>query len=196
MAQAASSHCPLVILDRDGVINHDSDQYVASPEQWHAIEGSLAAIARLNQAAFPVAVATNQSGVARGYYTEQTLIQIHHKMHRNLAAIGGWVDAVYYCLHGPEAGCRCRKPQPGMLERAQRDLGLPGQITYFIGDKLSDIKAARASGCRPILLTTGYGKGTLTMLDRDAHDVTVFPNLAAAVHQILLRHQHNEPALC
>src|SRR5690349_2204364 len=106
----------LVILDRDGVINHDSDAYIKKPEEWMPIEGSLEAIARLNQSGFHVVVATNQSGVGRGLFDMATLNAIHDKMHRALGQVGGRVDAIFYCPHTPEANCRCRKPKLGMYE--------------------------------------------------------------------------------
>lgn len=150
----------LIILDRDGVINQDSDAFVKSPDEWIALPGSLKAIARLNQAGWTVVVATNQSGVARGLFDMATLNAIHGKMRRELAAVGGHVDAIFMCPHGPDDGCNCRKPLPGMLfdigHRYDLDLaGVPA-----IGDSLRDLQAASAAGCQPWLVQTGNGPKT------------------------------------
>ena len=151
----------LVILDRDGVINHDSEHYIKSPEEWKPIAGSLEAIARFTQAGFRVVVATNQSGVGRGVFDMATLNAIHDKMHKAVNQLGGRIDAVYYCPHAQDAGCACRKPQPGMLlEIAERfHVALAG--VPAIGDSLRDLQAASAAGARPILVLTGKGQQTL-----------------------------------
>jgi D-glycero-D-manno-heptose 1,7-bisphosphate phosphatase len=151
----------LVILDRDGVINADSDDYIKSPEEWTPIPGSLEAIARLTQAGFRVVVATNQSGLGRGLFDMATLNAMHNKMHKAVNQLGGRIDAVFFCPHAQGAGCACRKPQPGMLleiaERFSMDLaGVPA-----IGDSLRDLQAASAAGARPILVLTGKGKKTV-----------------------------------
>jgi len=151
----------LVILDRDGVINADSDQYIKSPEEWTPIPGSLEAIARLTQAGFRVVVATNQSGLGRGLFDMATLNAIHNKMHKAVNQLGGRIDAVFFCPHAQDAGCSCRKPQPGMLlEIAERfKLVLAG--VPAIGDSLRDLQAASAAGARPILVLTGKGRQTV-----------------------------------
>lgn len=157
-------HKKLIILDRDGVINYDSDDYIKSPAEWIPIEGSLEAIARLNKAGYWVAIATNQSGIARGFYSENTLQKMHDKMHDLLAEIGASVDKIVYCPHGPDEGCNCRKPQPGMLleivDKYQADVS---KIT-FVGDTLSDAKAAKNAGVSFALVKTGKGKKTLKQL--------------------------------
>jgi len=151
----------LVVLDRDGVINADSDQYIKSPEEWMPIPGSLEAIARLTQAGFRVVVATNQSGLGQGLFDMATLNAIHNKMHKAVNQLGGRIDAVFFCAHAQDAGCSCRKPQPGMLlEIAERfKLVLAG--VPAIGDSLRDLQAASAAGARPILVLTGKGRQTV-----------------------------------
>ena len=150
----------LVILDRDGVINLDSDQYIKSPEEWKPIAGSLEAIARFTQAGFRVVVATNQSGLGRGLFDMATLNAMHDKMHKAVNQLGGRIDAVFFCPHAQDAGCACRKPQPGMLlEIAARfNLALAG--VPVIGDSLRDLQAASAAGARPVLVLTGKGEQT------------------------------------
>ena len=151
----------LVVLDRDGVINLDSDQYIKSPEEWTPIPGSLEAIARLTQAGFRVVVATNQSGLGQGLFDMATLNAIHNKMHKAVNQLGGRIDAVFFCAHAQDAGCSCRKPQPGMLlEIAERfKLVLAG--VPAIGDSLRDLQAASAAGARPLLVLTGKGRQTV-----------------------------------
>ncbi len=150
----------LVILDRDGVINADSDQYIKSPEEWKPIPGSLEAIARLTQAGFRVVVATNQSGLGRGLFDMATLNAMHDKMHKAVNQLGGRIDAIFFCAHAQDAGCACRKPKPGMLlEIAARfDLALAG--VPVVGDSLRDLQAASAAGARPVLVLTGKGERT------------------------------------
>ncbi len=151
----------LVVLDRDGVINLDSDQYIKSPEEWKPIPGSLEAIARLTQAGFRVVVATNQSGLGRGLFDMATLNAMHDKMHKAVNQLGGRIDAVFFCPHAQDAGCDCRKPKPGMLREiaARFDLALAG--VPVIGDSLRDLQAASAVGARPVLVLTGKGEQTL-----------------------------------
>ena len=151
----------LVILDRDGVINRDSEQYIKSPDEWQPIAGSLEAIARFTQAGFRVVVATNQSGVGRGLFNMATLNATHDKMHKAVNQLGGRIDAVFFCPHAQDAGCACRKPQPGMLlEIAERfNVALAG--VPAIGDSLRDLQAASAAGAKPVLVLTGKGEQTL-----------------------------------
>jgi D-glycero-D-manno-heptose 1,7-bisphosphate phosphatase len=150
----------LVILDRDGVINFDSEQFIKSPEEWRPIPGSVEAIARLTQAGYRVVVATNQSGVGRGLFDMTTLAAIHDKMHRAVSQAGGRIDAVFYCPHGADSTCKCRKPSPGMLvDIGERfNTGLDGVPT--VGDSLRDLQAAVAVRARPILVLTGKGTRT------------------------------------
>ena len=151
----------LIILDRDGVINADSAQFIKSPEEWKPIKGSLDAIARLNQAGYHVIVATNQSGIGRGLFDMATLNAMHEKMSRALAQVGGRIDAIFYCPHTESSECECRKPKPGMLraigERFNTSLaGVPA-----VGDSPRDLAAAAAVGAHPILVRTGKGAATL-----------------------------------
>jgi D-glycero-D-manno-heptose 1,7-bisphosphate phosphatase len=168
----------LVILDRDGTINEDSEDYIKSPDEWRPIKGSLEAIARLTQADYRVVVATNQSGIARGLFDTRTLFAIHDTLLRALAQHGGRIDAFFFCPHAPEAGCACRKPQPGMLLELARRFNVPLDQAYMVGDTLRDLQAAAAAGARPVLVLTGNGART-----RDAGGLPsgtrVFPDLAA-----------------
>jgi D-glycero-D-manno-heptose 1,7-bisphosphate phosphatase len=150
----------LIILDRDGTINEDSDQYIKSPAEWKPIRGSLEAIARLTQGGWRIAVATNQSGIARGLFDMATLNAIHAEMHRAVVQAGGRIDAIFFCPHAADSNCECRKPKPGLLrEIASRfDVGL-GDVP-MVGDALRDLEAAVAAGARPWLVLTGKGKKT------------------------------------
>jgi len=151
----------LVILDRDGVINLDSEQYIKSPEEWTPIAGSLEAIARFTQAGFRVVVATNQSGIGRGLFDMATLNAMHDKMHKAVNQLGGRIDAVFFCPHAQDAGCACRKPRPGMLLEIAERFNIPLAGVPAIGDSLRDLQAASAAGARPILVLTGKGELTL-----------------------------------
>ena len=151
----------LVVLDRDGVINVDSDEYIKSPEEWKPIPGSLEAIARLTQAGYQVVVATNQSGLRRGLFDMAALNAMHIKMHKAVNQVGGSIDAVFFCPHAPDAGCACRKPQPGMLLEIARRFKLALTEVAVIGDSLRDLQAASAAGARPVLVLTGKGEKTL-----------------------------------
>ncbi|OGA42202.1 MAG: D-glycero-beta-D-manno-heptose-1,7-bisphosphate 7-phosphatase [Betaproteobacteria bacterium RIFCSPLOWO2_12_FULL_68_19] len=168
----------LVILDRDGTINHDSDDYIKSPEEWRPIEGSLEAIARLTQADYRVVVATNQSGLARGLFDARTLFAIHDLLQRAAGQVGGRIDAFFFCPHAPEAACECRKPQPGMLLEAARRFNVAIEEVTMVGDARRDLEAAAAAGARPVLVLTGKGRKT-----RDAGGLPpgteVFADLAA-----------------
>lgn len=174
----------LVILDRDGVINFDSDHFIKSPAEWKPIPGSLEAIARLTQAGYRVVVASNQSGIDRGLFDMDTLNTIHDKMHRAVRAAGGRIDAIFYCPHSADSNCNCRKPKPGMFERIAGcfNTGLAG--TYAVGDSLRDLQAAVAAGARPVLVLSGKGKNT--QRDNEIPEGTlVFDDLAATVEHIL-----------
>lgn len=151
----------LVILDRDGVINHDSVQFIKSPDEWQPLPDSLEAIALLNQAGFRIALATNQSGVGRGLYDMGTLNAIHDKMQRALAQLGGRIDALFYCPHVADDNCHCRKPKPGMLEDISRRFATTLQGVPCVGDSLRDLQAGAACGTQCILVRTGNGEQTL-----------------------------------
>jgi D-glycero-D-manno-heptose 1,7-bisphosphate phosphatase len=174
----------LIILDRDGVINQDSDDYIKSPDEYIPLPGSLEAIARLNQAGFLVAVATNQSGLGRGMYDRDTLDAIHAKLGECLAQVGGHIDAIFYCPHTPEDHCDCRKPAPGLLQQISEHFALPLTGVPFVGDALRDLQAARAVGASPILVRTGKGMRTLEKGEA-LEGVPVFDNLAAVVDSLL-----------
>jgi D-glycero-D-manno-heptose 1,7-bisphosphate phosphatase len=148
----------LVILDRDGTINHDSDEFVKSAEEWIALPGALEAIARLNHAGWHVVVASNQSGLGRGLFDVAALNAMHAKMHKLLAAVGGRIDAVFYCPHSPEETCNCRKPLPGLFEQISERYGMDLQGIHAVGDSLRDLQAAAAVGCATHLVYTGKGE--------------------------------------
>ncbi len=166
-----------VLLDRDGVINRNSEHFIRRPQDWEPLPGSLEAIAALTHAGFRVAVCSNQSGIARGLLDEAMLSAIHARMIAETEAIGGEIAGIYYCPHSPDAACECRKPLPGLLRRAAQALGfdLPG--TPFIGDSARDLEAARAAGARPILVRTGKGEVTLA---EGVAAPEVYADLAAA----------------
>jgi D-glycero-D-manno-heptose 1,7-bisphosphate phosphatase len=150
----------LAILDRDGVINHDSDFYIKSPAEWRAIPGSIEAIARLNQGGYRVAVATNQSGIGRGLFDMATLNAINDKMMEMVFRHGGRIDALFFCPHTPDEGCSCRKPRTGMLEEIAARFHAELKGVPCVGDSLKDMQAADAVGAQPILVLTGKGRQT------------------------------------
>ncbi len=174
----------LIILDRDGVINEDSDDFIKSPSEWNPIRGSLEAIARLHRAGWRVVVATNQSGIARKLFDLDTLARIHETMHRRVIESGGLIDAVFFCPHGPDDGCRCRKPLPGMFHDIAERLHINLAGVPAIGDSLRDLQAAQAAGASPILVKTGKGFGTVSHPDFD-HSLPVFNDLYSAVNHML-----------
>ena len=151
----------LIILDRDGVINHDSDQFIKSPEEWQPIDGSLDAIAFLTQAGYTLAVATNQSGIARGYFNVQTLNEMHAKMHKLVRQAGGEISGVWFCPHTADSNCDCRKPKPGMVLDILDRFQARASETYLVGDSLRDLQAIASAGGQPILVRTGKGMKTL-----------------------------------
>lgn len=175
----------LVILDRDGVINHDSDAFIKSPDEWIPIAGSLEAIARLNQAGYKVVVATNQSGIARGLFDILTLNAIHQKLHRSAQQAGADIAAIFFCPHAADDNCDCRKPKAGMLENISRrfNVGLKGVAT--VGDSLRDLQAGFVAGCAPFLVKTGKGEKTLAKGGLPP-GTQVFDDLAAVVDHLLL----------
>lgn len=157
----AKSKLKLVILDRDGTINEDSDLFIKSAAEWVPIAGALQAIARLNQMDWQVVVATNQSGLARGLFDMAALNSIHNKMHRLLAAEGGRIDAVFFCPHAPGEGCHCRKPEPGLFEEIAQRFSIDLAQVPAVGDSLRDLQAAARAGAKPHLVLTGKGQKTL-----------------------------------
>lgn len=182
---------PLLILDRDGVINEDSDDYIRSLADWRPIPGSIDAIARASRAGFRVAIATNQSGLGRGFFTLDQLEEIHRELYSLVEEAGGSIAGIFYCPHLPGDACGCRKPATGLLDAIESELGEPVAGAWFVGDSLKDLQAARASGCLPALVTTGKGKGTASQIEdpeaelEDPGSVPIFPDLQAAVDAIL-----------
>lgn len=171
-----------VLLDRDGVINHDSDAFIKSPEEWLPIDGSLEAIALLNAHGYQVIVVTNQSGVARGLFDEAMLEKIHAKMHRLVSEAGGHITAIYFCPHGADSECECRKPKAGLLKAFAADFHADLGTIAVIGDSLRDLQAARAVGAMPMLVKTG--KGQQTLINNPDLDIPVFENLHDAANYI------------
>lgn len=174
----------LIILDRDGVINEDSDDYIKSPDEYIPIPGSLEAIARLNQAGYTVVVATNQSGIGRGYFDLPTLEAMHDKLRSLLAAVHGRIDGIFYCPHTPDDQCECRKPRPGLYQQIASHFGISLAGVPVIGDSLRDIDAARAVGAKPVLVRTGKGLRTLQS-GEGLDDIPVYDDLADAVDALL-----------
>jgi D-glycero-D-manno-heptose 1,7-bisphosphate phosphatase len=175
----------LIILDRDGVINHDSDLYIKSAAEWVPIPGSLAAIARMNGAGFRVVVASNQSGLARGLLTIEDLCAINEKMYQQLSWAGGSLDAMFFCPHGPDEGCNCRKPRPGLLLDIAARMRISLEGVPAVGDALRDIQAARAAGAQPVLVRTGRGERTLLEQGAELHGVPVYDDLAGFADALL-----------
>lgn len=174
----------LVILDRDGVINEDSDDYIKSASEWIPIEGSLESIARLNHAGVAVAVATNQSGLGRGLFSAEDLNQMHAKFQQELARVGGHVDGIFFCPHTPEDNCACRKPKPGLLRSIGLRFNVPLAEVPFIGDTQTDVAAAIAAHAQPMLVRTGKGLRT-AQKHPELLELPWFDNLAAAVDHLL-----------
>lgn len=174
-----------IILDRDGVINEDSDDFIKSPEEFIPLEGSLAAIAKLKQAGYRIVVATNQSGIARGLYDLDTLHRIHDKLNRLLQNEGTHLDGIFYCPHGPDDDCHCRKPKPGMyLDIAKRfDVDL-SEVTV-VGDSLRDLQAAITVHAKPILVKTGKGERTIKNHAKEISGIPVYDSLADYVNTII-----------
>jgi D-glycero-D-manno-heptose 1,7-bisphosphate phosphatase len=183
----------LLILDRDGTINIDRDDFVKSPLEWQALPGALEAMARLNQAGWTLVVASNQSGLGRGLFQASALNDMHAKMHKQLAAVGGKVDAVFYCPHKPEDACDCRKPLPGLFTQILNRYGIDAasEAVHTAGDSLRDLQAGAAAGCIPHLLLTGKsqalrGKLTAGQLPQDVPDgIRVHEDLAALAEHLI-----------
>jgi D-glycero-D-manno-heptose 1,7-bisphosphate phosphatase len=172
-----------VLVDRDGVINADSTAYIKSAAEWHPLPGSLEAIAELTAAGRAVVVVSNQAGIGRGLFSAAALDEINGAMITAVRSAGGELSGIFYCPHRPEDACDCRKPKPGLLRRVERELGLAVAEAPFIGDKISDIEAARAANARPVLVRTGYGESTERL--PAAQDVPTFDDLKAAADAIV-----------
>jgi D-glycero-D-manno-heptose 1,7-bisphosphate phosphatase len=181
----------LVILDRDGVINEDSEDYIRCLGEWHPIPGSLDAIASLSRAGYRIAIATNQSGLARGYFSLAEMTTIHDRLAQLIAVRGGQIAGIFHCPHLPDTGCPCRKPATGLLRAIEEALGESAAGAPFIGDSLRDLQAAQAFGCRAVLVKTGNGAATLHALQSGEarlprpEAVAVYDDLAAAARAIL-----------
>ncbi|SUD27058.1 D,D-heptose 1,7-bisphosphate phosphatase [Pseudomonas fluorescens] len=173
----------LLILDRDGVINYDSDAYIKSVEEWIPLPGSIEAIAQLSKAGWTVAIATNQSGIARGYYDIATLDAMHARLRALVAEQGGEVGLVVYCPHGPDEGCACRKPKPGMLKIISEHYKVPLAGIWFVGDSLGDLEAAKAVDSQPVLVKTG--KGEKTQAKSLPVGTLIFDDLAAVAAELI-----------
>ena len=176
---------PTIVLDRDGVINQDSDAYIKNPDEWHAIKGSLEAIKRLNDAGFDVCVATNQSGLGRDLFTIEALATIHQKMTDELETIGGRIQLIAFCPHHPDVGCDCRKPNPGLLQAINEQFPLDPDTTWMVGDTGKDIECARRMGIRGALVKTGKGQRELDNGVVSRATTPVFSDLSEFVNWLL-----------
>ena len=174
----------LIILDRDGVINEDSDQFIKSADEWIPIEGSLQAISRLNRAGFQVVVITNQSGIGRGLFSIEDLNTIHEKMHNQLSMLGGHIESILFCPHHPDHQCECRKPKPGLFIDLKNRLGMSLEGIYAVGDSLRDLQAAQEVGARPILVRSGKGEKTIHN-SIGLENIPVYNNLSEFSHALL-----------
>ena len=172
-----------LILDRDGVINQESEEFIKSPAEWIPIPGSLEAIARANQLGYRVVVISNQSGLARGYFDIGQLNEIHASMLSEVVRFGGRIEAIFFCPHGPDDDCACRKPRPGLLLDLAQRLNIDWDTTILIGDRETDMLAATAVGARKILVKTGRGKSAINAV-KSLPDVTICADLASAVDQL------------
>lgn len=181
----------MILIDRDGVINHDSFDYIKSPEEFHFLPGSVDALVKLSKAGYVIGVATNQSGVARGYYDIETLSKIHEKLLKTVHAAGGEIGAIVYCPHHPNEGCACRKPNPGMLYQLAKLLHRRLKGVCFIGDRFSDVQAALAAGAKPVIVRSQM---TESFLFSPSPPCPVFDSLYDAatwvIHEHDAVHQH------
>ncbi|MCP4186742.1 MAG: D-glycero-beta-D-manno-heptose 1,7-bisphosphate 7-phosphatase [Gammaproteobacteria bacterium] len=176
----------MVILDRDGVINQDSDEYIKSADEWTPLPGALEAISRLKKAGYLVTVASNQSGIARGLFSEDELHKIHDKLRQQLAIRGTEIDGIYYCPHGPRDNCICRKPKPGLLMQIAQKFEINLAETLFVGDDIGDINAAKMANAKPVLVRTGKGEYVMQNFP-EAVNVPVYDDLAHFVRETLKR---------
>ena len=174
-----------IILDRDGVINQDSPDYIKSAQEWVPIPGSIEAIVALSQAGYTVAVATNQAGLAKGKFDQADLDAMHAKMCDMVEAAGGKIDLIVYCPHHPDDACDCRKPKPGLLHAIESELGVSVAGVPFVGDKVSDIQCARAAGAKPILVKTGKGAAVAAEQGDQLAGVAIYDNLWNFVQGLL-----------
>ena len=176
----------VVVLDRDGVINADSAEFIKTADEFQPMPGSIEAIAKLHKNGFKIFVATNQSGLGRKLFDKDTLAQIHHKLCSMVEEMGGFIEGIFFCPHLPEDNCACRKPNTGLLEQIESEFDCSITGSYFVGDSLKDIQAAKAFGCFPILVSTGNGVVTRSLLGENGYDdVRLAVDLAAAVDYII-----------
>ena len=195
MEDSEIENMKLIILDRDGVVNHDSPEYIKSVDEWIPIDGSIDAIARLHKNGFTVVVATNQSGLARGKYDLDDLEAMHEKLTQLVEEQGAELGAIFYCPHHPDDKCKCRKPMPGMVDAIEAEFNISAEGFYFVGDSLRDLQAAKTKGCKPVLVKTGNGEKTILQLSDEnlqtdlplmtLEQVLVFDNLADAADFII-----------
>lgn len=178
------SNNKLVILDRDGVINYDSDEYVKSVDEWIPLPGSIEALGKLTKAGYKIAIATNQSGISRGYFSLETLNNMHEKMVDLATASGAHIDYIAYCPHGPDDHCDCRKPLPGLIHQIETALNVKASNCYMVGDSLRDLQAGQAVGLKAALVLTGKGQGTLDK-NQGLEQVEVFKDLREFVTHLL-----------
>ena len=176
---------PIIILDRDGVINHDSDDYIKNAGEWNAIEGSLQAIKRLHDAGYDICVATNQSGLGRGLFDIETLTIIHQKMLDAVAEVGGQIEMIAYCPHHPDARCSCRKPNTGLLAAINEQFPLDPDTTWMVGDTAKDILCAHRMGIRGALVLTGKGEAEIKIGGVSRETTPIFENLSGFVDWLL-----------
>lgn len=179
-----------LILDRDGVINYDSDAFIKSPDEWQPLPGSLEAIARLNQAGYRIVVISNQSGLARKLFSVETLDAIHHKFNTLLTEKGGRVERIYYCPHGPGDHCDCRKPLAGMFRQFAAEFGLSLDGIFAVGDSVRDIQAAHSAGATGVLVRSGKGETSVASIatlteDDPLQNTVVYDDLSAFTDQLL-----------
>lgn len=180
----------VLVLDRDGVVNADSPNYIKSPDEWHPLPGSIEAIARASQAGYAIAIASNQSGVGRGLFDLDMLSAIHDKMIEAVEDADGRIDLIVFCPHKPDEGCECRKPKSGLLRRIEAELGVSLSEQWMVGDSLKDLAAAREMRMQPVLVRTGNGarvEAELLKNENNNSDVLIFDSLAVAVDQLLER---------
>ncbi|MBV1931003.1 MAG: D-glycero-beta-D-manno-heptose 1,7-bisphosphate 7-phosphatase [Porticoccaceae bacterium] len=180
----------LIILDRDGVINHDSDDYVKNANEWIPLPGSIEAIGKLSKAGYTVAIATNQSGLSRGLFGLDELEDMHKKMCDLVEDAGGHIDGIFYCPHLPEDQCQCRKPAPGLLKAIAEEFQISLQKVPVVGDSIRDLQAGLALGCQAILVRTGKGKVSEHLLQKDNTELIntpVFDDLNAVVTNLIDR---------
>ena len=177
----------LIILDRDGVINHDSDEFIKTPDEWVPIPGSIDAIARLSKAGYTIAVASNQSGIGRGLFDHDALDMMHAKLRFLVEEQGGRVDLIVVCPHAPDEGCDCRKPEPGLFHQVRDHYDVSLEGVPAIGDSLRDLQAASAAGATPILVRTGKGIRTERQVEGPLADTSIYDSLADAADALLAK---------